>query len=235
MGVLNNFVVDANNPEIDGDQLSLSRFLKAWTFPSIFDVWNLLCIISTTILVVYVFLFALNRLRLHVASKTQNSRQVQYVAAIFKRKKRLSLTEGEGERQQQESLLPKTERKDNEYSIDSQFVRNSSSLYPDLRMATHNEPSEQSARTGMTVHTRITRNPEKRENTTAVEWSFRPQPYINALGQTKVFHVDVEINNKYIRVLIDTGASFSLISADVAGQLNIPKSKILPSTRSRLL
>ena len=106
MGVLNNFVVDANNPETDGDQLSLSRFLKAWTFPSIYDVWNLLCNISTTILVGYVFLYALNRLRLHVASKTQNSRQVQYVATIFKRKKRLSLTEGEGERQQQESLLP---------------------------------------------------------------------------------------------------------------------------------
>ena len=55
-------------------------------------------------------------------------------------------------------------------------------LYPDLRMATHNVPSEQSARTGMAVHTRITHNPEKRENTTAVERCFRPQPYINALG-----------------------------------------------------
>ena len=43
MGVLNNFVVDANNPETDGNQLSLSRFLKAWTFPSIYGVWNLLC------------------------------------------------------------------------------------------------------------------------------------------------------------------------------------------------
>ena len=67
-----------------------------------------------------------------------------------------------------------------------------------------------------------------------MERSFRPQPYNNALGQTKVFHVDVEINNKSIRALTDTGASFSLISADVAGQLNISKSKILPSTEHAL-
>ena len=55
---------------------------------------------------------------------------------------------------------------------------------------------------------------------------FTPQSYITSLGHKKLFHVDVYFGNTLVKALIDTGASFSLISAATAQRLAIPPQDI---------
>ena len=50
----------------------------------------------------------------------------------------------------------------------------------------------------------------------------------------EVFNVDVIINGKSMRALIDSGASFSLMSVKTVRKLNIPTLQMMPSDTQAL-
>ena len=87
-------------------------------------------------------------------------------------------------------------------------------LYPDLKM----------------VDT-ITKEPmdKKQIFSPKQETTFTLQSYITLLGQKKLFHIDVHFGNNLVRALVDSGASFSLISAKMAEWLTIQLQDIYPT------